>query len=250
MGEEESQPVSLQDLMALAQHPEEIEGYDCDGCRRAAEQAGAPHVRSTMSQRANLLSETGEVLVFALYRFLNVIDGQGNFSALKVRRRVEIPTVLSVETGEYRLYGIVSHVGESLTNGHYIAAVRSLRDHQWYDCDDSRVKALCLRNLYEVSQVTATRSDADPFLSSTIGFGLTWRSPIDGFLRKRLLIRGRIFQLRLFARGVLQCIVLASRSGNSIIDVKPKSWVQRRSAVCILCRPTVRTAHFQLLHRT
>lgn len=162
--QEEDQPVSLQELLDNLQRPEEIDGYDCDNCRAIAKKARTEHLYSTMSQRAGLISGSSDVLMIALFRFLNVLDAQGNFSAVKVKRRVAIPTVISLETGDYRLYGVVSHIGSTLAHGHYVASVRSLRDHQWYDCNDGTVKPNCMRNLYEVSELTATCPNADPFI--------------------------------------------------------------------------------------
>merc|ERR1712023_335261 len=72
--------------------------------------------------------------------------------------------MLSLPTGQYRLYGVVSHKGDNLNCGHYIAAVRSLRDDQWYDCDDTLVKPINMRKLYEASEITATRPHTDPFI--------------------------------------------------------------------------------------
>jgi ubiquitin carboxyl-terminal hydrolase 8 len=163
---EETEPISLQELFGNMQAPEDIDGYDCDRCRECAAEGDQPHVRSfgKCSQRCGLISDTKDILQVALYRFLNVIDKNGRFSAIKVKRQVKIPTVMSLPTGEYRLYGVVSHVGESLTHGHYIAAVRSLRDHQWYDCDDTTVKPICMRNLYTVSEISSTRPNAEPFI--------------------------------------------------------------------------------------
>ncbi|CAK0883202.1 unnamed protein product [Prorocentrum cordatum] len=57
---------------------------------------------------------------------------------MKVRRRVACPTKLALPTGDYRLYGVVSHVGSGLSSGHYVAAVQSLRDGVWYECDDTQ----------------------------------------------------------------------------------------------------------------
>jgi len=161
---EESDPISLIELLQAVQLPEEIEGYDCDRCRAISSKCGTEFHRSNMSQMAGLIAGTKDVLGIALFRFLNVLDEGGNFSPVKIRRQVKIPTVLSLETGEYRLCGIVSHMGATLSSGHYIAAVRSLRDHQWYDCDDAHVKPLNLRSLYEVGELTGTRPNADPFM--------------------------------------------------------------------------------------
>eukprot|EP00928_Gymnodinium_smaydae_P071163 TRINITY_DN5482_c0_g1_i1.p1 TRINITY_DN5482_c0_g1~~TRINITY_DN5482_c0_g1_i1.p1 ORF type:complete len:438 (+),score=104.04 TRINITY_DN5482_c0_g1_i1:1439-2752(+) len=161
---EEAQPVALKDLIDTMQAPEDIEGYDCEECAACARREGRDHVRTKVTQRAGQISGTGDVLMIALYRFLNVMSDDGRFNAVKINRDVAIPTVLSFETGEYRLHGVVSHVGKNLTSGHYISAVRSLRDHQWYHCDDEKVSPIHLRNLYEVSQISTTRADATPFI--------------------------------------------------------------------------------------
>lgn len=162
--QEESAPITLLELMQAVQLPEEIEGYDCDRCRAISLKSDSKFSRSTISQRSGLIAGTKDVLGIALYRFLNVLDEWGDFSPVKIRRKVRLPTVISLETGEYRLCGVVSHMGETLSSGHYVAAVRSLRDHQWYDCDDGHVRPLNLRSLYEVGELTATRPNADPFL--------------------------------------------------------------------------------------
>jgi ubiquitin C-terminal hydrolase len=161
---EQSQPIELQQLLLDMQKPEDIEGYDCDKCREHAKSTGCEHVRSKVTQQCGLIGDSQDILVFALYRFLNVLDKNGKFGAVKVKREVKIPTQLSLPTGKYHLYGVVSHKGENLTHGHYISAVRSLRDDQWYDCDDSMVKPIALRKLYENSEITATRPNADPFI--------------------------------------------------------------------------------------
>eukprot|EP00928_Gymnodinium_smaydae_P031490 TRINITY_DN23095_c0_g1_i2.p1 TRINITY_DN23095_c0_g1~~TRINITY_DN23095_c0_g1_i2.p1 ORF type:complete len:345 (+),score=67.63 TRINITY_DN23095_c0_g1_i2:147-1181(+) len=162
--QEEARPVALKDLLETSKLPEQIPGYDCDECRKCAEEEQREHERSMITQRAGLISATGDIVMIALYRFLNVLNEDGKFSAVKIKREVAIPTELSLETGEYRLHGVVSHVGNNLTSGHYISAVRSLRDHQWFHCDDSQVTPIHMRNLYEASEFTATRADATPFI--------------------------------------------------------------------------------------
>merc|ERR1719159_2261808 len=156
--------IELRQLLDELQAPEEIDGYDCDKCRESAKRAGREHVRSKITQRCGLIQQSQDILTFALCRFLNVMDKNGKFSAVKVKRQVQIPTVLSLPTGEYRLYGVVSHVGQNLNHGHYISAVRSLRDDQWYDCDDAAVKPIAMRKLYASAEISATRPGADPFI--------------------------------------------------------------------------------------
>eukprot|EP00746_Dinoflagellata_sp_MGD_P011501 gnl/MRDRNA2_/MRDRNA2_124144_c0_seq1.p1 gnl/MRDRNA2_/MRDRNA2_124144_c0~~gnl/MRDRNA2_/MRDRNA2_124144_c0_seq1.p1 ORF type:complete len:414 (+),score=63.58 gnl/MRDRNA2_/MRDRNA2_124144_c0_seq1:106-1347(+) len=164
---EESEPISLRQLLDDMQASEDIDGYDCDGCKKIASkthnECDCP-ARSRVTQRCGLISDTKDILPIALYRFLNVKDANGRFSAVKVKRQVKIPTVLSLPSGDYHLYGVVSHEGSNITHGHYIAAVRSLRDQQWYDCDDSNVKPICMRNLYTTSDISSTRPNAEPFI--------------------------------------------------------------------------------------
>jgi ubiquitin C-terminal hydrolase len=129
---EESTPITLEHLIVSSQYHEEVDGYRCDNCDAIALGNGTTGVPSAASQTSGLISATSEILVLVLNRFLNVTKDDGTFASVKVRRQVAVPSVLTMPFGTYRLYGIVSHIGESTSRGHYVAAVRSLRDHQWY----------------------------------------------------------------------------------------------------------------------
>jgi len=157
---EEETPVTLQELLDAMQQPEVIEGYDCDRCRACNSDAS----RSTITQRAGIISATHDVLIVVLYRFGHALDANGNFKATKVKRRVACPTELSLETGNYNLFGVVSHLGQSLTAGHYVAAVKSRRDDLWYECNDEHVKPLRMPSLYDGRAITAVRPDAEPYI--------------------------------------------------------------------------------------
>jgi len=158
--QEEATPISVEELLKTIQQPEEIDGYDCDVCRDCAQQAGHEHKRSSMTQQAGIVSGTRDVLVIVLYRFCHTLDD----GPTKVRRQVSCPTKLSLDSGDYQLFGAVSHVGTSLSSGHYIAAVRSLRDELWYECDDEKVKPLNITALYAGKPVSAMRDGTDPYI--------------------------------------------------------------------------------------
>jgi len=162
--EEAERPISLEELLKSLHTPEVIEGYDCDSCREASVRTGSEHVRSTITQHAGSISRTSDILTFVLYRFCQTFDAAGHFQAEKVQRQVTYPTVLTLETGEYHLFGVVSHLGSSLKSGHYIAAVKSLRDDAWYECNDERVKPLTIKALYDGRPVSSLREGSDPYI--------------------------------------------------------------------------------------
>lgn len=157
---EEKKPISVEELLAAAQQPETIDGYDCDVCHASAKRGGTDHVRTSMTQQAGVISSTGDILVIVLYRFCHTLDD----GPTKVRRQVACPTRLSLESGEYQLFGCVSHVGANLSSGHYIAAVRSHRDDMWYECDDETVKPLNINSLYAGKPVSSMRTGSDPYI--------------------------------------------------------------------------------------
>lgn len=156
---EEATPVALQELLNAAHAPEVIEGYVCDACN-----SGMERPRSAMTQQAGIISATGDVLIIVLYRFGHALNADGTFKPTKVMRQVACPTELALETGDYSLYGMVSHMGSSLSAGHYVAAVRSRRDDLWYECNDDRVTPLNVISLYNGRPVTALRAGAEPYI--------------------------------------------------------------------------------------
>jgi len=161
---EEETPITLQALLEAAQQPETIEGYDCDACRKCAGESNEEHQRSTITQHANVISATRDVVIVVLYRFAQALDGAGNFKPVKVKRQVACPSELSLDSGKYSLFGAVSHLGTSLSAGHYVAAVKSRRDDVWYECNDERVTPLTLKALYDGRPVTSFRAGAEPYI--------------------------------------------------------------------------------------
>lgn len=171
---EENTPITLEHLLVSSQYQEEIDGYRCGNCDAIASSCGVTRPTSVALQTSGLISSTSEILVLVLNRFLNITNEDGTFGSMKVRRQVAVPRVLKLAFGEYHLYGIVGHIGESTSRGHYVAAVRSLRDHQWYYCDDTAVRRIHLEPL---SEVAGAINGADPYVMfyhrvSEIGSGV------------------------------------------------------------------------------
>jgi len=161
---EEELPVSVQELIDIQRQAEDIEGYDCDACRASSEKNGTEHVRSKITQRCGIVSASRDVMMVVLYRFGHALDSKGNFSPIKVKRQVACPSELKMENDKYKLFGVVSHIGENLTSGHYVAAVQSRRDGVWYECNDEKVTTLNLKQLYDGRAVTSVRPGADPYI--------------------------------------------------------------------------------------
>jgi ubiquitin carboxyl-terminal hydrolase 26/29/37 len=57
-------------------------------------------------------------------------------------------------TQNYRLVGIVNHLGKSADSGHYISDVMELVSKQWFSYNDSRVEAISEQILFEDRQKT------------------------------------------------------------------------------------------------
>jgi len=140
--QEEAHEVPLRDLLMNLQKEEVIEGYDCDYCRAQAQRIGRTPQRSTVLQKAYMISSTSDVLVLALFRFINTCDIFGRVGAVKVKRKVRIPPDLQLGTGNYSLYGLVSHIGSNISHGHYVAAVKDTVSQEWCYCDDASTSIL------------------------------------------------------------------------------------------------------------
>eukprot|EP00403_Amphidinium_massartii_P000647 CAMPEP_0178377642 /NCGR_PEP_ID=MMETSP0689_2-20121128/4022_1 /TAXON_ID=160604 /ORGANISM="Amphidinium massartii, Strain CS-259" /LENGTH=518 /DNA_ID=CAMNT_0019997699 /DNA_START=245 /DNA_END=1799 /DNA_ORIENTATION=- len=156
---EEGSEVPLKDVLMSLQREEVIEGYDCDSCKARAARLGMRHERSSMVQQAHILSSTSDILVLALFRFINTCDPYGRIGAVKVKRRVRIPPQLNCSTGEYSLYGIVSHIGSDISHGHYVAVVKDHHQHEWCYCDDATVSVVA-----DPTTGLAPSSPGDPFI--------------------------------------------------------------------------------------
>lgn len=163
--QEEETTVTLQELLDATQRPESIQGYDCDVCRKRSAELGVEHTRSTITQHATTISVTRDLLIVVLNRFDHRLDADGNSESTKVRREVACPMELSLKTGKYNLFAVVSHLGENLSAGHYVASVRSRQDDLWYECNDEKVTILRLAELYDGRQaLTSIRPGGEPYI--------------------------------------------------------------------------------------
>ena len=101
-----------------------------------------PQEDSKTRERTLSVQQIPEFLVVQLMRF-----GYDEKGALKIRTRVSYPDILdltefNVDNTEpllYQLQGVVAHKGPTLTNGHYIAAVRRQDDRGFATINDHRV---------------------------------------------------------------------------------------------------------------
>lgn len=59
-------------------------------------------------------------------------------SYVKLHCSVDVPLTLQTKDKNYKLYGMVHHVG-GLYGGHYTATVLSSEDKAWYECNDTQV---------------------------------------------------------------------------------------------------------------
>ncbi|XP_056225850.1 ubiquitin carboxyl-terminal hydrolase 47-like [Seriola aureovittata] len=82
------------------------------------------------------MEQCPQILTLLLKRF----DFDYNtMSDVKSTRCVEVPHTLQVKNKEYKLYGMVNHMG-SLSGGHYTATILSSEDENWFEFNDSHVQ--------------------------------------------------------------------------------------------------------------
>jgi len=99
--------------------------------------------------------------------------------AKKIKQWIDIPQKLNVQKhimqgNSYTLYGIISHVGDSLTDGHYVTYIHTDFE-EWWRFHDSEVKPATfdhIKNLEQespyliiyVSEDMAVKTDSIPVL--------------------------------------------------------------------------------------
>jgi ubiquitin C-terminal hydrolase len=99
--------------------------------------------------RKTTVVSVGKTLVIHLKRF----SGYGS-NISKNNKPVTYPSVLNLgsftesEAGEYRLTGVVLHLG-SLHGGHYLAVARDPFSGRWYQFDDSRVREVTEKEAHQ-----------------------------------------------------------------------------------------------------
>jgi len=226
--QEESTPITLEALLGASRLPEVVADYDCDACRERSVQNGVSHVRSTMSQQACVISATNDLLIIVLYRFGQTLEVFGTFQPIKVTRKVACPKELELDTGSYSLFGVVSHMGGSLANGHYVAAVRSRRDGSWYECNDDRVEPLSLPD----ATVTSVKAGADPYiLFYHRQPGVTRRTPLQSQVAPMKV--GPMFEAAAPALAVTSVALASTTETQPELEPPSRTLVSHVSKECV-----------------
>ena len=117
-----------------------------------------------------------EVLVIELNRFFsedvfdetgaNIYITKGKRTSKKVQMTVakhfvNVPNILRTHEQEYRLHGFVTHLGETLHSGHYIANVCKNRNKHWYEYSDVSVEDLDEDHLHGYDEHFNTNTQVD-----------------------------------------------------------------------------------------
>ena len=71
--------------------------------------------------------------------YLTRVRQEGD-NLIKVMTKVKIPNNLHLNLKRYSLNGIVSHIGKTSMDGHWITYVKHNQNEIWYKCDDSKVQ--------------------------------------------------------------------------------------------------------------
>ena len=107
--------------------------YKCNSCG----------VHGDAKKKNTMCDPSPDILIINLGRFFN-------HSREKNRNEIDLENyTLSIAAHEklasvqYELYSAISHSGDSINHGHYIAHVR--KENRWYKCNDAKI-TLCLRS--------------------------------------------------------------------------------------------------------
>lgn len=96
-----------------------------------------------------MVNATHQTLILRSPPVMFIHFKRSSLQGRKTLHRVDYPSVLHLShlmvhgslDGPYHLSGVISHVGEEITSGHYIARVKAA-DSRWYKMDDENIKAL------------------------------------------------------------------------------------------------------------
>ena len=94
---------------------------------------------------------TSKIYVSPNYLILILNRGKGNIFHVKLEFTLQIDITDFVEFKNertiYDLYGVITHIGETGPNAHFIASCKSPIDHQWYRYKDSLVTPIAYNNI-------------------------------------------------------------------------------------------------------
>ena len=113
----------------------------CDNCKKLR----------NVSKQTEICS-LPQILVIHLKRFVfseRKMDYEKINDRVEVKKKIQLSSNLETMVGEYRLYGIVHHIGTK-SNGHYTSDVRDMSkyniegesDEVWFNCDDETISKL------------------------------------------------------------------------------------------------------------
>ena len=153
-----SSRAELTDLLARFTSSERIKDFQCETC---AKRGGFEDIRKAPTHEATksvALASAPDTLIVQLMRFENAVVGVGKRGAPKVGLRkvhdqVELPLTLDmsrwvaasvrgeVDCTSYELVGFVSHLGNTISAGHYVAYVRGAgsSSSEWFYVSDDQV---------------------------------------------------------------------------------------------------------------
>ncbi|XP_024524235.1 putative ubiquitin carboxyl-terminal hydrolase 11 [Selaginella moellendorffii] len=121
-----SQPVSLESCIREYTKDDVLDSWHCPKCKRNQKDA----------VKKLELGKLPRNLILHLARFK--CDSSG--SVEKIDTTVEFPQILTLWEQEYKLYGLINHMGDS-DYGHYTATIK-LPNGKWYSFDDEVVEEI------------------------------------------------------------------------------------------------------------
>jgi hypothetical protein len=153
-----SQNVTLEDLL---RHYQEIEVMEGDNCFRCS---SCNNELVERAERRTLVKNWPSHFVLSLKRFY--------YSNGNIHKRLDKVTFSEkvcfsspdLDTGiEYKLYGVVVHLGSTVSNGHYVAYLThstnaewrvegSGSNNEWWRCDDERVERVVGERPWEMKE--------------------------------------------------------------------------------------------------
>lgn len=152
---------SLQDSVDFFFQDENLSDFKCESC----ESFGYTTIQNHLAKIPRIL-----VLNLKRHQLKSSLTGQENsFRFIKNDSEIKIPIFLTLnrsnnatntqpsnindnttneslkkepESNNYRLIGIVNHLGESSTSGHYISDIYDIKKNEWSSFDDENVSII------------------------------------------------------------------------------------------------------------
>jgi len=165
-----------------------------------------------------------------------------------------LPESLTGNNVQYRLYGVLVHLGYTSHSGHYYSYVRAPNGHQWFKADDSSVSAVSAndaltQNAYILfyskisnpATTTTTTNDNSNAVSPKPTSSSTNSAPIH--LPRSILLNGSLSSKHPTQQNHTNNIPIGSSNGTSN-TLKPESTTTHSSTsnylngICVGKRPS------------